>query len=286
MTELILGPCFSLKPSLQAYPSRSGPGLPAGGWERASRDSAHARLSPRQPIKQFAAPRRFPSLYVDAVDLLPRRTCSHYSWNPELCCLVVLHRTLKIKIGENPRNSIGSCITPQSTKAKALKEGHQMSLFTTPRERQTRLSLNRGKEILAVSSNSGPQPVHMRSSVTVPATDGDSCRPSTRAPELNRPKNPRKFNPLCITLQRPKTAALEEGKQMNLIEELRGRTTYLVTIEVMALIGVTRNTLCDWVRTGKLSAIRMGNAYLFDPYTLADWLEERKTKTPALRRAA
>ena len=74
---------------------------------------------------------------------------------------------------------------------------------------------------------------------------------------------------------------------MDLIEELRGRTTYLATNEVMAILGKRRNTLCQWVREGKIGAIRTGNAYLFDPHTLADWLSLRATKTStALRRAA
>jgi excisionase family DNA binding protein len=73
---------------------------------------------------------------------------------------------------------------------------------------------------------------------------------------------------------------------MNLIEALRSRTTYLGTNEVMPLLGVTRNTLCEWVRRGRIGAIRVGNGYLFDPSTLADWLAERETETRALRRAA
>lgn len=64
---------------------------------------------------------------------------------------------------------------------------------------------------------------------------------------------------------------------MGLIDGLRQRTTYLSTIEVMHLLRVTRNTLCEWVRTGHITAIRRGNAYLFDPTTLADWLDTRTT---------
>jgi excisionase family DNA binding protein len=45
----------------------------------------------------------------------------------------------------------------------------------------------------------------------------------------------------------------------------------------MELLLVTRNTLCEWVRTGRLAAIRVGNAYLYDPQVLADWLTKRQT---------
>jgi excisionase family DNA binding protein len=64
---------------------------------------------------------------------------------------------------------------------------------------------------------------------------------------------------------------------MELIDGLRQRKTYLSTVEVMNLIHVTRNTLCEWVRTGHITAVRRGNRYLFDPCMLADWLEQRTT---------
>jgi excisionase family DNA binding protein len=64
---------------------------------------------------------------------------------------------------------------------------------------------------------------------------------------------------------------------MGLIDELRQRKTYLSTIEAMELLRVTRNTLCEWVRIGRITAIRRGNGYLFDPHVLADWLEQRTT---------
>jgi excisionase family DNA binding protein len=41
----------------------------------------------------------------------------------------------------------------------------------------------------------------------------------------------------------------------------------------MSMLGVSRNTLCRWVRTGKLPALRLGKDNRFDPAVLADWLE-------------
>jgi excisionase family DNA binding protein len=41
----------------------------------------------------------------------------------------------------------------------------------------------------------------------------------------------------------------------------------------MSLLGVSRNALCRWVRTGKLPAIRIGKDNRFDPAALAGWLE-------------
>lgn len=73
---------------------------------------------------------------------------------------------------------------------------------------------------------------------------------------------------------------------MNLIIKLRQLDRYLSTREVMALIGVRRTTLCAWVRAGKLSAIRVGNGYLFDPHILAVWLADRETGMRSARRAA
>jgi len=71
---------------------------------------------------------------------------------------------------------------------------------------------------------------------------------------------------------------------MSLIEDLRQRKTYLDTAAVMTLLTMSRNTLCSFVRSGKISAIRAGNGYLFDPGVLADWLEARSTAP--LKRAA
>jgi excisionase family DNA binding protein len=64
---------------------------------------------------------------------------------------------------------------------------------------------------------------------------------------------------------------------MDLVQELRQRGTYLSTAEVMSLLDTSRGTLCEWVRVGRISAVRKGNAYLFDPRRLADWLSERTT---------
>lgn len=64
---------------------------------------------------------------------------------------------------------------------------------------------------------------------------------------------------------------------MDLIQQLRQRDTFLNTAEVMNLLDMSRGTLCEWVRAGRISAVRKGNAYLFDPRRLADWLTERTT---------
>jgi excisionase family DNA binding protein len=58
-----------------------------------------------------------------------------------------------------------------------------------------------------------------------------------------------------------------------IVSQLRKRTTYLSGSEVMSLLGVSRNALCRWVRTGKLPALRLGKDNRFDPAALAGWLE-------------
>ncbi len=68
----------------------------------------------------------------------------------------------------------------------------------------------------------------------------------------------------------------ESAPSDTIIEQLRRRKTYLNTTEVMSIIGVTRATLCGWVRSGSISAVRIGNDYKFDPSTVARWLEARQ----------
>ena len=67
------------------------------------------------------------------------------------------------------------------------------------------------------------------------------------------------------------------GKKMDLIQELRQRTAYLSTKEMMELLQKNRNTLCNWVRRGRIPAIRIDNEYLYDPRLIADWLTKRQT---------
>jgi hypothetical protein len=44
----------------------------------------------------------------------------------------------------------------------------------------------------------------------------------------------------------------------------------------MAILGVTRATLCGWVRCGSISAVRIGKDNKFDPSCLVQFLEERQ----------
>jgi excisionase family DNA binding protein len=55
--------------------------------------------------------------------------------------------------------------------------------------------------------------------------------------------------------------AAEKGEIMDLIQELRARENFLSTAEVMKLLQLRRGTLCEWVRAGRIPAIRVGNAY-------------------------
>lgn len=64
---------------------------------------------------------------------------------------------------------------------------------------------------------------------------------------------------------------------MDLIEELQQRQSFLSTKEVLELLPKTRNTLCRWVRSGKIPAVRIGNAYFYDPRVLAEFLAKRTT---------
>jgi len=73
---------------------------------------------------------------------------------------------------------------------------------------------------------------------------------------------------------------------MSLVEELRQRESYLSSKEVMSVLEVSRAILCGWVRDGRIEAVRIGNAYRFDPRVLADWIVERTTTKVSTRRKA
>ena len=62
-----------------------------------------------------------------------------------------------------------------------------------------------------------------------------------------------------------------------IVDQLRQRTSYVRATEVMAILGVTRNTLCDWVNAGILPAFRIGKNNVCDPAELAAFLETRRT---------
>ena len=57
-----------------------------------------------------------------------------------------------------------------------------------------------------------------------------------------------------------------------IFDQLRSRTNFLTGSEVMALIGVSRNALCKWVRAGLIPAVRIGKDNRFDPIQLAIWI--------------
>jgi excisionase family DNA binding protein len=73
---------------------------------------------------------------------------------------------------------------------------------------------------------------------------------------------------------------------MDLTQVLRDRNTFLTTSEVMELLRCRRNTLCDWVRDGRIPAARVGNSYLFDPGRIADWIDQRTTGMSRDRKAS
>jgi excisionase family DNA binding protein len=65
---------------------------------------------------------------------------------------------------------------------------------------------------------------------------------------------------------------------MTLESGLRMRERYLTTAEVMELLQLRRNTVCDWVKSGELPATRTRSGYRFDPGVLADWIRARSTR--------
>ena len=57
----------------------------------------------------------------------------------------------------------------------------------------------------------------------------------------------------------------------------QGWTSYVRASEVMSILGITRNTLCDWINAGTLPAFRLGKNNVCDPAELAAFLETRRT---------
>jgi hypothetical protein len=60
-----------------------------------------------------------------------------------------------------------------------------------------------------------------------------------------------------------------------IIEQLEVRKSYVSSTEVISILGITRQTFCLWVRSRKLAALRIGNAYMVDPAHLTAILRAR-----------
>ena len=50
----------------------------------------------------------------------------------------------------------------------------------------------------------------------------------------------------------------KEATVSTIIETLKRSKTYVSSTETMRILGVTRQTLCRWVNTGKIIAVRIG----------------------------
>jgi excisionase family DNA binding protein len=63
-----------------------------------------------------------------------------------------------------------------------------------------------------------------------------------------------------------------------LVQKLRARTGLLSIAEVSGLLGFHEVTLRNWVRAGRLPAVRIAGQWRFDPAELAMWVEARKMR--------
>jgi excisionase family DNA binding protein len=61
-----------------------------------------------------------------------------------------------------------------------------------------------------------------------------------------------------------------------LVQNLRARTGLLTIAQVSDLLGFHEVTLRNWVRAGKLPAVRIAGQWRFDPAELAGWVEVRR----------
>jgi excisionase family DNA binding protein len=60
-----------------------------------------------------------------------------------------------------------------------------------------------------------------------------------------------------------------------IIDQLDARNGYVSSTEAITILGISRQTFCLWVRSRKLTALRIGNAYMIDPAHLAAFLRAR-----------
>ena len=61
-----------------------------------------------------------------------------------------------------------------------------------------------------------------------------------------------------------------------LIQKLRASKGLLTINEVAELLGFHPVSIRNWVRTGKLPAVRIAGQWRFDPAELAGWVEARR----------
>jgi len=54
-------------------------------------------------------------------------------------------------------------------------------------------------------------------------------------------------------------------------------TEYLTTTEIAQMLGVHIRTVGNWIRQGKLPAIRLGKSYRISKQDLQAFLDERRT---------
>jgi excisionase family DNA binding protein len=68
-----------------------------------------------------------------------------------------------------------------------------------------------------------------------------------------------------------------ETAQSSIIDRLKQRRTFMRTTEVMELFGITRATLCGWVRSGTIAAVRIGKENKFDPSEVVRYITVHAT---------
>jgi predicted DNA-binding transcriptional regulator AlpA len=71
---------------------------------------------------------------------------------------------------------------------------------------------------------------------------------------------------------------------MDLIQELRRWESFLIPKEVMELLQLRRNTVCDRAQTGRIPTVHVPSGYKFGHRVLTGWLAARRANPG--RRAA
>lgn len=75
-----------------------------------------------------------------------------------------------------------------------------------------------------------------------------------------------------MRLRRRARLSVEETATM---EKIASSRTALTVRELAAILNFSGRTIYDWVKQGRIPAMRFGSSLRFDPKVTAEWLRER-----------
>jgi excisionase family DNA binding protein len=76
------------------------------------------------------------------------------------------------------------------------------------------------------------------------------------------------------------------SESFDVIEDLFSRRKALTVMDVVNVLGVSKQTVYDQIKRGKLPALKFGTTVRLNPRDVAEWCDSRRTVQVPLRRAA